>query len=384
VGKMMKKILFVHHTNRTIGGIERLLNRLYAILKKEGYELYGLFREIDEKQENLRCFNEYYLNVEGKLEKVVTALKKKRVDLALINKGFSNQDLWLLNNSFKTICFVHDHDFYCMRRHKYYPFMRKNCLRSYHKFYCALCSMLVTRQAHNLRVINPFSFSARLELLKQCRAYLVLSEYMKSNLKANGFQERKIFKLVVPQQENRCPAETKKKRLAFVGQIIRGKGLDLLIKALALTKSRDWELIVMGDGNDLPYVKQLVKQKKLEKEVQFLGWQEHPEKHLEQVKGLVLPARWQEPFGLVGLEALAQGIPVVAFDVGGIQEWFTDGENGYLVKPFLLEELAKKIDALLADDKKWQEMSKNARKRVVESFNEQQFLTSLRMVLNNV
>src|SRR5262249_45977008 len=40
---------------------------------------------------------------------------------------------------------------------------------------------------------------------------------------------------------------------------------------------------------------------------------------------------WPEPFGLVGLEAAAFGVPAIAFDVGGIREWLTPGENGYLV-----------------------------------------------------
>ena len=45
---------------------------------------------------------------------------------------------------------------------------------------------------------------------------------------------------------------------------------------------------------------------------------------------LVLPSLWPEPFGLVGSEAARHGVPVVAFAVGGITEWLTDGVNGYL------------------------------------------------------
>ena len=45
---------------------------------------------------------------------------------------------------------------------------------------------------------------------------------------------------------------------------------------------------------------------------------------------LVVPSLWPEPFGLIGLEAAACGVPAAAFDVGGISEWLHDGVSGYL------------------------------------------------------
>ena len=51
---------------------------------------------------------------------------------------------------------------------------------------------------------------------------------------------------------------------------------------------------------------------------------------LREATLLALPSSWPEPFGLVGLEAAALGIPAVAFDVGGVREWLRVGINGYL------------------------------------------------------
>ena len=63
------------------------------------------------------------------------------------------------------------------------------------------------------------------------------------------------------------------------------------------------------------------------------GWLKGDElwRELRSATVLAMPGTWPEPFGLVGLEAGALGVPAIAFDVGGIREWLRPGENGYLV-----------------------------------------------------
>jgi glycosyltransferase involved in cell wall biosynthesis len=61
----------------------------------------------------------------------------------------------------------------------------------------------------------------------------------------------------------------------------------------------------------------------------------------------VFPSIWPETLGIVGLEALATGVPVVASDVGGVREWLRDGENGYLVPPKDSVAIAERVRLLL-------------------------------------
>jgi glycosyltransferase involved in cell wall biosynthesis len=66
--------------------------------------------------------------------------------------------------------------------------------------------------------------------------------------------------------------------------------------------------------------------------IEFTGWvnQERRDALLLEADVAVVPSIWPEPFGRIGAEAALAGVPVVAFDVGGVREWLLDGVNGFL------------------------------------------------------
>jgi glycosyltransferase involved in cell wall biosynthesis len=63
----------------------------------------------------------------------------------------------------------------------------------------------------------------------------------------------------------------------------------------------------------------------------------------------VMSSLWPEPFGMAGPEAMRYGLPVVAFDAGGIREWLHDGQNGYLIPWKDTNLFAARLDALLGN-----------------------------------
>ncbi len=80
----------------------------------------------------------------------------------------------------------------------------------------------------------------------------------------------------------------------------------------------------------------------------------------------VVPSRWPEPFGMVALEAMAAGTPVVASAIGGLADIVRDGRDGYLVAPGRPRDLRDRIDRLLADAPLRMAFSESARGRAAE------------------
>src|SRR6185436_14136288 len=105
-----------------------------------------------------------------------------------------------------------------------------------------------------------------------------------------------------------------------------------LLESLARLRS-PFECVILGEGNHRSACQKLADKLGLGGRVQFPGYlpPEELKKYYCEGSVAVVSSVWPEPFGAVGLEAMRYGLPVVAFDAGGIKEWLTHGHNGYLV-----------------------------------------------------
>lgn len=104
--------------------------------------------------------------------------------------------------------------------------------------------------------------------------------------------------------------------------------------------------------------------------VKFIGWHSYYElpKVYQHADICVVPSIWEEPFGLVTLEAMASGIPVVASEIGGLKEIIIDGKTGLLFAPGNPESLKNKIRELLTNPQPSLELSREARSYVVSNY----------------
>ena len=93
---------------------------------------------------------------------------------------------------------------------------------------------------------------------------------------------------------------------------------------------------------------------------------------LDNTTVFIFPSLWSETLGIVGIEAMARGVPVVASDVGGVREWLYDGKNGYLVEPKNPEQICEAVLKLIASDETLIEFGM----RCIETINEKFLPTS--------
>lgn len=137
--------------------------------------------------------------------------------------------------------------------------------------------------------------------------------------------------------------------IGYVGRIENAhKGVDQLpIVAKYLTKSlgENFEFVIAGDGSEKYHTMQLCQEHKVADYFRFLGFIADINSFLDTVDLLVVPSR-REPLGLVAIEALAKGIPVIAFSVDGLCEIMEECPIGQLVAPGDLEGMANAITAL--------------------------------------
>ena len=160
--------------------------------------------------------------------------------------------------------------------------------------------------------------------------------------------------------------------MLFAGRIQPIKGLDLLLRAVShLPDGRNTRLLVVGGNagkaDELVRMKSLANELGIGNKVVFMGVVEHEKMPLfyNAADVCIIPS-YHESFGLVAVEALATGTPVVASRVGGLATIVKDGETGYLVDELSPEAFALHICLLLGDEEVRQVMAGAARPSVEE------------------
>ena len=230
----------------------------------------------------------------------------------------------------KTTLYVHDHEPICPRSYAYTP-LKHNCTRPSGVWPCLFCAPAC--RAWKAALGRVFSQRRRIKAMARMKRIVVISEFMKGRLVVNGIPAEiiSVEPPVISPAENAEGAERKESvDLLYVGQLIRGKGVQLLLAAMAQLKAPR-TLDVVGTGNMEGELKALAARLGLADRVRWRGFQENPQAWMRAAKCVVVPSFWQEPYGLVAAEAVALGRPVVAFAIGGLPE--ACGGKATLVPP---------------------------------------------------
>jgi glycosyltransferase involved in cell wall biosynthesis len=351
------KILWLQEKMGAFGGAEANVLATATALRHRGFENHLLYHE-DTATDTTRWQQAFQqLHSAAESPDPVSLARKLQPQAVWIHNWTRAQDFpAIVDAGFPAARMVHDHALYCMRAYKYHPLTRKNCTRPASLACIFPCLAFLQRAPSGGITIaslqKKFAEIAANRSLTRC---VVAGEFMKGELVKNGFAPAAIRIIPpVPPEWDPEPDSTAEDfvpgRVLFVGQVIRGKGVDLLLRALAKVRT-PWHFVFAGKGSALPKCEKLIDELGLRDRVTIHGYLPPAElrKQYRQAQIVAVPSAWQEPFGLVGIEAMRNERAVVAFAVGGIPDWLQDGHNGILVPPADVDALAAALQKLLTD-----------------------------------
>jgi glycosyltransferase involved in cell wall biosynthesis len=382
------RLLFVHERIGALGGAEANVLVTAAALRQRGHAVaLAHSRGTNQGEAEWREIfaDRFAVDEADGAAPVAQALERFRPDVVYLHKCSAPSVLAALAASDRPVVrMVHDHDLYCMRGYKYNVFTRHICRRAASAFCVFPCGASVARgtgKGFPLRWVSYRAKRREIELNRQFARLVVASDYMRDELLRNGFAADQIeIHAPVPQAAPtaEAPGFSARNLIVYAGQIIRGKGVDVLLESLARVTA-PFECVILGDGSQRAACERLSARLGLQDRVTFAGFvpQARLAGYYREASLAVMSSVWPEPFGATGLEALRCGVPVVAFDAGGIREWLLDGENGFLVPWMDRAAFAARVETLLRDKPLAQRLGENGRRVAQERFGFNRYIDGL-------
>lgn len=156
--------------------------------------------------------------------------------------------------------------------------------------------------------------------------------------------------------------------IVTASRLVRGKGIDDLIQAVALINDLPVRLLVLGDGPDSTRLKHFARIRGLVGRVDFPGWADDLAPAWRGATAAAFPSRLGEGSPVAALEAMMAGLPVVAADAGGTREIIEDGVTGWLVRPGDVAGLADRLEWIIRNPGAAGPVARRARASVRERF----------------
>ncbi|MCA1833939.1 MAG: glycosyltransferase family 4 protein [Actinomycetota bacterium] len=272
-----------------------------------------------------------------------------------------------------TLYGVHDHRIDCPVGTRYWAAWHKGCtvvpgLKCLSYNVAAHCGSL--RANVTLRPYANWK-QKRAEALRVPRIQ-VFSKYMAGMLTTSGIARERIDVTAypVPPMPDAATIPHGDTPVVFAtGRLVKEKGFETLIAAMDHVPM-PVELVIAGEGHFGEDLRRKSKTVASRHRVRFLGWLGPAELAGWYLRAdvVAVPSAWPEPFGIVGLEAMAAGRAVVAPRIGGIEEWLSDGVTGIVVPPHDAEAFGAALAQLTADAGMRTRMGEAGRARAHDEF----------------
>lgn len=227
-------------------------------------------------------------------------------------------------------------------------------------------------------------------IFRKCNnTFLVVSSYYKGALMRElGLKEESVImlpnaidirKFISNVRSKDLRVVTTKIRLISIGRLTLIKGHEFLIECMhELSKKSkfSFELTILGEGEERNNLQNLIKRRGLETLIKLLGNVDNPEVYLH-TSDIYVHGAYEEAFGLVLVEAMASGLPVVTTDAKGNRDIIVDQVNGYLILERDVTLFCNAIEKLIDSRKKYREISQNNIIKALGDYNIDKYVSKL-------
>lgn len=284
--------------------------------------------------------------VERKFTRILEDFKPDIVHVGNIHSQISPVVVKIAHEKgIKVVWTVHDYKLLCPR----YDFLKKGqticeeCLTNLHSVIDNNCvknskiaSFLGYKEAQKWNVEN---------MSKWTDAFICASDFVKRMMIKGGFPNKKVHSVIHSIDTESChlntyPTREERSYYCFIGRLSHEKGVRTLIEA---ANQLPYELIIIGDG---PIAGEL--KSKAHDNIKFVGFKDWNgiKEIVSKARFCVTPSEWYEVLGLVNLESLCLGTPVLGANIGSIPYLIKEKENGMLFASGNPENLKKKIEQM--------------------------------------
>lgn len=394
------RVLFINDNHEHVGGAETYLFSIIYNLENKGIEVYffsvGLNKTCENKclkiyqevKENrlIDYFHRNYFNQHfySELRKWIRKVRPDVIHLNNIARYQNSIVLAAIRENIPLMQTVHDIRAICPTG----TGIKRNGKICNNEFGLKCLSNKCLRFRSFIYLVFPWKIKQLLNRQAIC-CYVVVSNTFKEIFKFNGFSNVIFIPFFIDNQKYQYNKNKKNKNnLLYVGSLIDIKGLKYLIKSMpvVLEKFPEARLHIVGEGSSRKEYERVVKNLGIGKNIIFHGKAPNNKVHefYQNANIVLVPSVCIDQYPLVGLEAMASGVPVIGSNIGGIPEWLEDGRTGLLVEPGNTEQISSSLIKILSNENLMKTMAENARKRAENWPNHEDYADKLIEIYNNI
>lgn len=298
--------------------------------------------------------------VEKKFNEILDAFQPDIVHVGNIHTQLSPIIVKIAHErQIKVVWSIHDYKLLCPR----YDFLKngkticEECLSNPH-------AVLDHNCVKNSKVASLLGYKeaqkwSRKEIAEWTDAFICASDFVSDIMYKGGFPKDKLYTIMHSIDTDKCcidsyPTKNERDYFCFIGRLSHEKGVNTLID---VANKIPYKLKVIGDG---PLSEEL--KARANDNIEFLGFLDWSgiKEVVSKARFCVVPSEWYEVLGLVNLEALCLGSPVLGANIGSIPCLIKEGKNGMLFESGICDDLVNKIEKMWISDFDYRQIAEDS------------------------